>query len=184
MPDKNFLSFEDQRGQIFARTPDTTVVPPSPDYNDTVKVFRCNECTFDTFHVVGGTEDVLDVGRESSGNYFRDWVVQPRGQYVATIKGGSHDNVFYRWTIHGHGTDVDFEFGNWHSLNFERSTGNSIWLCATGDGSPVTYAYRWGCKPRIIDTHARHIWWRSIGLTVYWWAKYFAHRVLRLPDNF
>ena len=52
------------------------------------------------------------------------------------------------------------------------------------DGKPVTYCYRWGCKPLFIDTPAKHLWWRSIGLTVYWWAKYIAHRILRIPDNY
>jgi hypothetical protein len=183
MPDKNFLSFEDQTDQYFESR---DVVPDHAGYNDTVKAFRCTRCLFDSFAVRSGTEDALDVGRESSVNVFSLWkvTVSPGGRYVVTCKGGSHYNLFSGWEIHGHGSAVDFEFGNWHSLNFEPSRKNTIFRCRTTDGSPITYAYRFGCKPIIIDTNARHLWWRSIGLTVYWWGKYIAHRVLRLPDNY
>jgi len=182
MPDKNFKSYEAFKQTRFANV---ELRPADPSaWNDTMKVWRCNNCTFDRFEVLGAMEDCLDVGQASNKNIFNEFVVAPTGQYVVTCKGGSNSNVFWYWVLIGHGRDVDFEFGNWHSLNFERSTGNVISNCRTTNGSPITYCYRWGCRPTIIDTHAKHLWWRSIGLTVYWWAKYIWHRILNRPDNF
>ena len=181
MPDKNFISYENLTSfAVLGRT----LVPDQPDYADTMKVFRCRSVMFSDFTVTGAREDVLDLGRESSFNTFDSFRVRPTGKYCVTCKGGSHYNNFRHWTLCGHGSVVDFEFGNWHSLNFEYSTGNFIYRCATDDGSPITYCYRWGCKPLIIDSLARHLWWRSVGITVYWWAKYVAHRILRIPDRF
>ncbi len=182
MPDKNFKSYESFRGIRFANV---ELRPADPSaWNDTMKVWQCNQCTFDRFDVLGSREDCLDVGQASSENLFNEFVVEPTGQYVVTCKGGSNFNRFLNWTLRAHGRDVDFEFGNWHSLNFQRSEGNSIEGCRAADGRPITYCYRWGCRPIIVDTKTKHLWWRSIGLTVYWWWKYFFHRIFNRPDNF
>jgi hypothetical protein len=182
MPDKNFKSYETFKDTTFRNV---ELRPANPaEWNDTMKVRRCNGCTFDRFDVLGSREDCVDVGQATNDCLFDEFVVEPTGQYVVTCKGGSNDNVFRLWLLRGHGKDVDFEFGNWHTYNFERSTGNVIEACRTTTGRPITYCYRFGCKPIIIDTHARHLWWRSIGVTVYWWAKFIWHRVLNRPDNF
>lgn len=47
----------------------------------------------------------------------------------------------------------------------------------------MTYCYRWGCRPQIINTDAKHLWWRSIGLTIFWYAKYLWHVILKRPDH-
>ena len=181
MPDKNFVSFENLVG---AKVVGQTLVPDQPDYADTMKVFRCRRSVFDRFTVTGSTEDVIDVGRESCGNTFSYFRVVPLGKYCVTCKGGSHENRFVKWHLLRHGTSVDFEFGNWHSLNFDTSRDNVLESITAEDGQPITYCYRWGCRPRIVNTFARHLWWRSVGITVYWWAKYVAHRILRIPDRF
>lgn len=182
MPDKNFKSYESFRNTRFTGV---ELRPADPKaWNDTMKVWRCNECTFDRFGILGAKEDCIDVGQQTSNCNFIDTLVEPTGQYVVTCKGGSNNNVFYGLILRGHGRDVDFEFGNWHSYNFERSAGNVIDGCRTTDGSPITYCYRWGCRPTVVDTKAKHLWWRSIGLTVYWWAKYIWHVILKRPDNF
>ena len=182
MPDRNFKSYEAFRAVAFRNV---ELRPADPEaWNDTMKVWRCTDCTFDSFDILGATEDCVDVGQCTDLCLFDEFVVEPTGQYVVTCKGDSIDNVFRNWILRGHGTSVDFEFGNWHSLNFNRSTGNVIDSCRTLDGTPITYCYRWGCRPKIINTNARHLWWRSFGLTVYWWAKYIWHRILNRPDNF
>jgi len=182
MADKNFKSYEAFKGVLFRGVELRPAVPS--DWNDTMKVHRCEGSVFDRFDVLGGREDCLDVGRETNDCLFQDFVVEPTGQYLVTCKGDSNRNVFLNWLVVRHGKDVDFEFGNWHSYNFEPSRDNVIKGCRTVDGSPITYCYRWGCKPSIIDTNAKHLWWRSIGLTVYWWAKYIWHVKLHRPDNF
>lgn len=182
MADKNFKSYEAFRQVTFMNV---YLHPEDPAaWNDTMKVWRCHDCKFIKFEVRGCREDCIDVGQDSSGNWFDRCKLSSRGQYIATIKGGSHRNIFFDCLIVEHGRDVDFEFGNWHSYNFENSTGNIIDSCGTMDGSPITYCYRFGCKPVVRNTHVKHLWWRSVGLTVYWWAKYLWHVILKRPDNF
>lgn len=181
MADKNFKSYENFGRCTFRGV---ALIPPQPlDWDDTMKVFQCRGTSFERFDVTGGREDCVDVGRESNDCMLERFVVQPSGQYVLTCKGGSNGNHFFRWHLVGHGRDVDAEFGNWSTFNFERSTGNIIDLWTTSDGKPVTYCYRWGCRPQVINTNAKHLWWRSIGLTVYWNFKYLWHVILKQPDH-
>jgi hypothetical protein len=160
------------------------LVPDLDTYSDTMKIWKCTGCVFKDFFVVGSKEDCLDVGQQTIATLFDRFRVSSRGRYVVTLKGGSHYNTFSDWAVERHGSVVDFEIGNWHSLNFSTSVGTSLVNLRAEDGKPVTYCYRWGCKPNIIGGHTKHLWWRSIGLTVYWWAKYVWHRVLNRPDKF
>lgn len=182
MADTNYLSFQELEG---ARKTIGELRPSSPRmFDDTLKVWRCNHCIFQDGDISGGREDCIDVGRESSENVFERLRLYSNGQYCCTIKGGSHYNVFSNIVVVVHGDDVDFEFGNWHSYNFEPSRGNALVNVTATDGRPVTYCYRFfGCKPQIIDSHVRHLWWRSLGLTLYWWAKYISHVLLKRKDN-
>jgi len=182
MADKNFKSYETV---VRARFVGVELRPADPtQWNDTMKVWKCFGCVFDRFDILGAREDCIDVGQKTNNCVFSDSLVEPTGQYVVTCKGESNNNLFTGLILRRHGRDVDFEFGNWHSYAFGLSTGNTIHACRAEDGKPVTYCYRWGCKPTIVETPAKHLWWRSIGLTVYWWAKYIWHVKLGRPDNF
>lgn len=173
-PDKNFISYNDQ---VFETTTDVQAIPPDPSaWSDTVKVQKCVGSTYKRFFIYGATEDCLDVGMKTSSCLFADFKVKPTGRYVVTCKGGSNDNLFFQWELQAHGKAVDFEFGNWHSYDFSKSEGNRIAECYASDGKPITYCYRWGCKPIIISTKVKHLWWRSIGITIWWWLNYIFNR--------
>lgn len=180
--DTNYLSHQELDGQCVWVGTLRSANPRM--YDDTMKVWKCNHCTFHTGHILGGREDCIDIGRESSFNVFRGLLLYSNGQYCCTIKGGSHYNIFENVEVVVHGNDVDFEFGNWHSYNFEPSRGNALVNVRATDGRPVTYCYRlFGCRPQIINSHVKHLWWRSLGLTLYWWAKYISHVILKRKDN-
>jgi len=181
MSDKNYKSYE----YLIRKTVEgVSLEPENPtEYDDIMKVYRCRDCRFLDFVVEGGKEDCVDLGKESYGNEFRRMKLMPNGRYVFTIKGGSHMNYFKEIEIVGHGNDVDIEIGNWSTSNFDHSKGNvfnGIW---SRDDSLVTYCYRWGCKPTFINSDVKHLWWRSIGLTFYWWFKYVWHVILKRRDN-
>jgi len=179
--DKNYKSFELLVGQAAAGE---RLVPHDPlEYDDTMKAYKCERSTFSNFYVSGGKEDCLDVGRETFDCTFQNFMVLSNGQYVGTIKGGSHRNLFRNWRVLRHGKTVDFEIGNWSTYNFEKSTGNIFENISSDDGKPVTYCYRLGCKPTVINSNMKHLRWRSIGLTVYWHFKYVKHVILKRPDN-
>lgn len=153
-------------------------------WSDTAKFYKRICCGFMNFNLVlGGTEDCVDVSPECINNRFAYFTCHSGGQYVLTLKGGSCDNLFSGWTVHAHGKTVDIEIGNWSSSNYERSTGNQFANWTATDGKPITYCYRLGCKPYFRNMDVKHLWWRSIGLTIYWWAKYLWHVILKRPDK-
>ncbi len=172
-PDKNFISYNELSGDVIA---DVQAIPADPKaWSDTIKVQKCFNVLFDRFFVYGSTEDCVDVGMLTNWCTFHEFKVRPTGMYVVTCKGSSSHNYFLGWQLQGHGKAVDFEFGNWHSYNFERSIDNCIKDCYATDGKPITYCYRWGCRPIIVNTKAKHLWWRSIGITIWWWMNYLWH---------
>lgn len=181
MADTNFLSYQELDGRHVAVGELGPTFPRM--FDDTMKVWRCNYCTFHDGEISGGREDCIDVGQQSSHNIFEKLWLFSGGQYCCTIKGGSSFNIFRDVLVVVHGRDVDFEFGNWHSYNFERSMDNGLVRVMAADGRPVTYCYRLGCRPYIVDSYVKHLWWRSIGLTVYWWYKYAKHVLLKRKDN-
>jgi len=153
-------------------------------WSDTAKFFKRINCYYANFTIVrGGTEDAVDM-TGSQDNLLSHFRIDMAGdQYVMTLKGGSCRNTFKDWTIGIPPKTVDIEIGNWSSSNFDRSIGNHFINWKHLNGAPVTYCYRFGCKPTFKDTLTKHLWVRSIGITVYWWSKYFWHVVLNRPDN-
>lgn len=181
MSDKNYKSYE----YLIRKTVEgVSLEPDNPtEYDDIMKVYRCLDCRFTDFVVEGGKEDCVDFGKESSGNDVRRMKLTPNGRYAFTIKGESNGNEFYDIELLSHGKDADIEIGNWSTYNYEKSTGNTFGGIYAKDKEPITYCYRWGCKPTFINSNVKHLWWRSIGLTFYWWFKYVWHVILKRHDN-
>jgi len=182
MSDNNYHSFENETETHYEGW---SLEPTFPlNFDDTMKVFRCNRCTFTDFKVDGGKEDCIDIGRESSGNKLTSFKLKPNGRYAFTIKGESNGNEFYDIELLSHGKDADIEIGNWSTYNYEKSTGNTFGGIYAKDKEPITYCYRLGCKPVFqANANVKHLWWRSIGLTFYWWFKYVKHVVFKMHDN-
>jgi len=185
--DRNFFSF-DSVEQLDASNMNFTPGPPSfylGTWQDTVKFYKRVNRLFTDFNISrGGTEDAVDMTGSSDNTLKRFTIQQAGDQYVLTLKGGSYNNRFIDWNIGVPPETVDIEIGNWSSSSQEPSPGNFFQNWQHQDGQPITYCYRFfGCKPTFRDIKVKHLWWRSIGLTVYWWAKYLWHVVLRQPDN-
>lgn len=184
--DRNFRSF-DTPAQLDAS--DVRLDPVADGWapgtwQDTCKFYARRGRTFTNFWIErGGTEDAVDINNGCENNIFDLFNVASGGDYVLTLKGSSRNNKFSFWTIRQPGRVVDIEIGNWSSNNTGLDSGNVFHYFRRTDGLPVTYCYRLGCKPRFEGTETKHLWWRSIGLTAYWWGKYFWHRVLRRPDR-
>jgi len=184
--DRNYLSFDSQvqsdAAEVTAR--------PSVDgwargsWQDTVKFHKRVGCKFEHFRIEeGGTEDAVDINNGCRGNEFRFFRASGDGARVLTLKGGSQNNLLSDWFITQPGRVVDVEIGGWSSYNRARCTGNQFCYWQRSDGLPVTWCARWGCRPEWVGTHTKHLWGRSLGLTLFWWGKYLWHDVLRRPDN-
>jgi len=182
MADKNFYSFEEIRDGVIGPM---TLIPTHPlDYADTAKFWKCDNSIFHDFMVVGGREDVADIGQNTNECIFRNWLAKSNGKYVFTIKGDSDHNTFENIEISRGGGVVDVDINNWHSFDFGSSrhlTFINVWR---HDGKPVTFRYRFFAgKPVFKNTKYKILWFQSLGLTIFWWAKYFWHVVLKRPDN-
>lgn len=184
--DKNFHSFDslEQKGASDLILDPIAAGWERGSWEDTCKFYKRHNLIFMKITVVGGgKEDCFDVSPECTNNVFGDFSANTDGQYVLTLKGGSHKNTFLRWHIKRGGKTVDIEIGNWSSSNFETSKNNLFHSWTKDNDKPITYCYRLGCKPEFKNMNVKHLWWRSIGITVYWWGKYFIHRILKVSDK-
>lgn len=168
MPDRNFLSFTGKPGHVA-----NLVIDPTPGvaWSDILKFSNVTGALFEDIRITrAGTEDGVDINNFSSGNVLRRFTV-PCGKQALTLKGGSSDNLLEDWVIVGRGKHVELEFGNWSDQSLGLCTGNVIQRVQRQDGQPVRYAGRFGCLPKFSDSKVRHIWWLSVGITVYYWTK-------------
>lgn len=174
MPDRNYYSYDGVQADDTEKVFD----PSGPDWppgswQDTLRFYKRYKCKFSYMTVVkAGTEDGVDISNANIGNIFSHFTV-PCGKQGLTFKGGNHDNTLEFWLFTKIGKHVEAEFGNWHSSNFEWFMRGNVCLgWRREDGEPVRYAARLGTAPRFISSNVRRIWWLSIGLTLYWIAKW------------
>ena len=183
MADKNFMSW-DGGGDDPPNT-DVLVDPIGAgwkrgSWQDSAKFHKRVGETYQRIRVVdGGTEDAVDANNGCNDNVFSNFSVAAGDVRVLTLKGGSSNNSFSDWRVRTHGPTVDIEIGDWSTYN--RSRVFSRWVA--DDGGAITYAYRFGCKPTFYNMHVKHFWWRSIGLTVYFWGKALWVDVLKQKDT-
>jgi len=152
-------------------------------WQDTAKFHKQIGQTFSDLTVAqGGTEDAMDVNI-CFGCSWQHLRLSAGDRYVLTLKGGSCNNRLVDVLITKAAPIVDIEVGAWSSSDFSRSTHNVFRRWSRTDGKPVTYCYRWGCKPTFHNTKTTHLWWRTVGNTIHYASKYFWHRMLRFSDN-
>ena len=187
--DKNYRSWDNAEDQSDDPPRRDVVLDPASEgwaagsWQDTAKFYRQVDRLFENIEIVtGGTEDAMDVSTSCTDNDFWCFTVAAGDLYILTLKGGCHGNTFAEFTVTRSAPVVDIEIGNWSSSDFTRSTGNEFIQWKHVDDKPITYCYRWGCKPKFFDTKTKHLWWRSIGLSFYWWGKFIWHRKLNRPD--
>ena len=88
-----------------------SIVFPVGERDDSLKLSGCVNLTVHAEKVEGGGEDVLDVMRSKHCKVFiQD--AYPRGKYVTTQKGASEDIGVTIYRQHGHGKEVDHDYGN------------------------------------------------------------------------
>mgnify|MGYP003624474271 CR=1 FL=1 len=182
--DKNYRSFTGQ----YENLENVTLDPLGAgwvegSWQDTCKFWKCDGCFYEGFYIHdAGTEDAVDVGTDCINNVFMGFTVNG-GKQVLTLKSESNDNMLVDWIIERPGSVVDIEIGSWGSQNTGPSKGNFFHNWKRRDFKPITYAYRWGCRPKFVDMDVKHLWWRSVGITLFVMGKYFWHKVLKRPDK-
>lgn len=93
--------------------------------SDALKVSGCHNLKVFAGIVEGGTEDVLDVNHSKDCEiYIED--AYPRGKYVSTQKGASHNITVHIDRQHGHGTETDHDYGNNSDQGNGKTTGCAL----------------------------------------------------------
>lgn len=153
-------------------------------WSDSAKFYeRTGDGFFRINIILGGNEDSVDIGSKTNDCTFGEFTCRSGGMYHLTLKGGSSDNCLKHWVLMNSGGVVDIEIGNWSSSDYTSNKRNRFYGWIKEGGEPITYCYRLGSKPEISGMNVKHLWWRSIGLTFYWWAKYLWHVILKRPDE-
>lgn len=178
MSDKNFKSYDGAQENVTGSNLDPVAEGwLLGSWDDTCRFYKRQYLVFKDFFIAdGGREDCVDVSNHNDWNIFKAFLMNGFGKYILTLKGQSSNNVFSGWWIGKNCKVVDIEIGNWHDQDLGNypalSKDNLFDTINRSDGKPVTYCYRWGCRPTFINSKVKHLWWRSIGITIYWHAKY------------
>ncbi len=102
--------------------------------SDALKVSGCVNLTVHAFEVHGGLEDVVDVNHSHHVKvYIED--AYPHGKFVSTQKGASTDITLDIKRQHGHGTEIDHDYGN-HSDQGDGNT-TDCKLAVTAGGEKI-----------------------------------------------
>lgn len=130
--DVNFLSIASTEN--FGHLEYPTIQADPRLHADALKITNSTNGDVAAGEIYGGYEDCLDVNNRSRNVMVSaDWY--PAGKYVGTIKGGS-ENVKIFGTLHGHGSEVDFDFGNISDQSSDV-TRACVLSVETKDGSAV-----------------------------------------------
>lgn len=81
-------------------------------WDDSLKLSGCLNLTVNAVVVEGGAEDVLDVNRQCVNCTVNIADAYPRGNFVSTQKGQSDKITVNITRQHGHGKEVDHDYGN------------------------------------------------------------------------
>lgn len=135
-----------QAGDLTPITHDVGDVIPEPDWSDALKLSGAVNLTVNAGTAKGGTEDVFDANHcRNCSVFIQD--AYPRGKYVSTQKGESDGITLTIYRQHGHGTEVDHDYGN-RSDQGNGNTTNSRLSVKQADG-PVLVRVLRATKPQL-----------------------------------
>lgn len=133
--------------------------------------------------VCQGYEDSLNLNDHASSNHLAgDWsTTGAPGLRVITVKGGSSSNVI-AGVIHQHGTSEDVKVGDWSDQSYDTSSINDLSGLSMSDSSPITIVLG-RAAGTILPPKAKVLFWKSLGLKAYWWAKWLSRSIpgFRIP---
>jgi len=140
MTDRNLHSFNEptrHNSKAFGFS-NVGMEEPPETYQDTLKFSNGVDrvVVTDDNTVWGGSEDCVDMNAVTNCSV-RAKGFMPRGLFCATVKGGAH-GAFIQGELLGHGSEVDFDLGNWSDQS-RAKTGSAILDVTSADGSPITY---------------------------------------------
>jgi len=144
-------------------------------HSDALKVTDSSDGFIKVGHVIGGREDCVDVNNHCSDLVIEAVLWEPRGLYLATIKGASK-RITLRGPVVGHGKVVDVDLGNVSDQSDDLT--RDIRLDLTNlNGEPITVRVLGSDRPTLLNSHLqeykivfelpRSSWVKSMFLKLY-----------------
>lgn len=109
------------------------LVHSDPGIADTLKLSGCVRLAVTAGVVAGGYEDCLDINHSQECEVRIAHAI-PQGKYMHTCKGGSSHILVSVGTLTGHGTETDFDVGNWSDQNPTAKTTDTTFIVGASDG--------------------------------------------------
>lgn len=145
------------------------IIPPNGwTGQDTLKLSGVENYEIIAGTVKGGSEDVVD-SNHSHNVTVRVKNAIPSGRYVSTIKGGSTNIELDVDTQVGHGTEVDYDLGNYSQQSKAKTTHIAIGVRASS--SQPTLRVGNADKPNEPGLVLKYLFLQSLALKVYVWFK-------------
>jgi hypothetical protein len=196
--DKNFFSLDAQNAVWFAGTDEwcyetgpipTELMPENPqDWDAILKTSNRSDTYLKELRIAQGRENALDQNNRTRDCSFQgDFGVgsgplrQPNPDQVITTKGGSHD-IVYSGTIWSKGRNADVVVGAWSDQSHDISTDLDYSGLSRVDGQPVTFILS-RCARVKLPPNAKVLRLKSLGYSIYWWAKFAAVKLHLLPSK-
>ncbi len=188
--DKNYYSISQNILQMFAGTELAMTVGQIPARLDNVqtglvlrderpwdsllKLSNSERLRFNDIAIGQGMENAVDCNDGA-----RECVIDASfgagggtGDQVITVKGGCERLVF-SGTIHSTGRNADVVVGAWSDQSHEISRDLDYYNLRREDGEPVTFILA-RCKNVRLPRGAKVLRLKSMGYSLYWWAKFAA----------
>lgn len=140
---------------------------PVGEYSDTLKFSRVSNLVVNVDRIVGSKEDCIDVNNLCQNITVNVNKLEPKGKFAATIKGGSENINLVINRLYGHGTEMDFDFGNRSEQSTLRTKNCSVFVGKAEGKVNVRVLHAW--KPKLTGPvqYKLNTWMRG------WIAKLF-----------
>lgn len=119
------------------------------EHADALKVSNASNGVIYAGAIVGGYEDCVDLNNHCSDVTIIADLWEPKGDYLATIKGGSN-HIQLHGIVRGHGKVVDIDIGNISDQSDDLTTMVMLNLKHEA-GEPITIRVLGGDKPVLIN---------------------------------
>jgi hypothetical protein len=172
-PDVNFRSVADVAGfALHDERIDPAVLGLDPqDYADTLKFSHARHGSAARLVVVGGRENAVDFNRGCAQVRLEDCLLVGGGQCAVVIKGGSSDITLARVALAEVRGDYEIELGGWSDQSTAPTVRVTLQEVTRRDGRPVRVVVGRAERPTVSGCRVEILFWRSVALKAYWWAK-------------
>lgn len=187
MPDRdiNFHSVADVDGRIIECVRfDAAEEGGNPrDFDDTLKFSHARNIIARKIWVRGGKENAIDMNRECAAIRVEDAMLFGGDQCAVVIKGGSQDITLSRVTIAlvEPASACDIELGGWSDQSTAMTRRVTLNEVRRLDGCPVRIVLGHAERPLILGGNCRILFWRSVGMKVFWLARWLQTKIQKRP---